>query len=51
MVYFSIPNVSSSIDNPLWACAGYDNNPNVDNLQPLHEGGGLENLDFVVIDE
>ncbi len=39
MVYSSTPNVSSSTNNPPWACVGYDSNPNVDNLQPLHEDG------------
>ncbi len=42
------PNVSSTINNPLPTCIGYDSNPNVDNLQPLHEGGGLGNSNYVV---
>jgi hypothetical protein len=29
----------------------YNKSPNVDNLKPLHEGGGLGNPNFVVIDE
>jgi hypothetical protein len=45
------PNVSSSTNNPLPTCAGYDSSPNVDNLQPLHESVGLGNPNFIVVDE
>ncbi len=45
------PNVSSTIDNPFSTCAGYDSSPSVDNLQPLHEGGGLGDSNYVVVDE
>jgi hypothetical protein len=48
---FSNPNVNSNSNNPLPTRASYHNNRNVDNLQPLHEGGGLGNLDSVTIDE
>jgi hypothetical protein len=39
MACSSNPHVSFSIDNSLPACAGYNKSPNVDNFQPLHEGG------------
>jgi hypothetical protein len=42
MACSSNPNVNSNINNPLPMCVSYYNNPNVDNLQPLHEGGGWE---------
>jgi hypothetical protein len=45
------PNVNFDNDNLLSTCASYDSSPNVVNLQPLHEGGGLENPNFVVVDE
>jgi hypothetical protein len=45
------PNVSSTTNNPLPTCVGYDRGPNVDNLQPIHEGGGLGNLNSIVINE
>ncbi len=44
-------NVGYNTNNPILACACYDRSPNVDNLQPLHEGGGLGNPNFIVIDE
>jgi len=51
MACSSNPNRSSSSNNPLLACASYDRSHNVDNLQPLNEGGGLGNPNFIVIDE
>jgi hypothetical protein len=51
MACSSIPNLSSNTKNTLLACVWYDNSPNVDNLQPVHEGEGLENLHFVVGNE
>ncbi len=51
MACSSNPNVGSSTNNPLLACAGYDRSPNVNSLQPLHEGGGLGNPNFIIIDE
>jgi len=51
MACSSNPNVSSNTNNPLPTCAGYDSNPSVDNLQPLHESGGLGNPNSIVVDE
>jgi hypothetical protein len=51
MACYLNPNVSFTTNNPLPTCAGYNRSPNVDNLQPLHEGGGLGNLNSIVIDE
>ncbi len=51
MACSSNPNVSSNINNPFPTCVGYDNKPNVDNLQPLHESGGLGNQNSIVVDE
>ncbi len=48
MASSSNPNVSSTIDNPLPTCVGYNSSPSVDNLQPLHEGRGLGNSNYVV---
>jgi len=45
------PNVNFDTNNPLLVCASYYNSPNVDNLQPLHEGGGVRNPYSVTIDE
>jgi hypothetical protein len=47
----SNPNVNSTTKYPLPTCASYDSSPSVDNLQPLHEGGGLGNSNYVVVDE
>jgi hypothetical protein len=46
-----IPNLSFNIKNTLLAFAWYDSSPNVDSLQPLHEGEGLGNVHFVVVNE
>ncbi len=51
MACFSNPNVNSNTNNPLPTCASNHNNRTVDNLQPLHEGGGLGNPDFVIVDD
>ncbi len=51
MACSSIPNLSFNIKNTLVACAWYDSSPNVDNLQPLHEGESLGNLHSVVVNE
>jgi hypothetical protein len=50
-LFFNSKFLNSSTNNILLACVGYDNSPNVDNLQPLHESEGLKNLDFIVVDE
>jgi hypothetical protein len=51
MACSSNPNVSSSINNPLPTCVGYDSSPNVDHLQPSHESGGLGNSNYIIVDE
>jgi hypothetical protein len=50
-LFFNSKFLSSSTNNILLACVGYDNSPNVDNLQPLHESEGLGNIYFIVVDE
>ncbi len=50
-LFFNSKFLGSNTNNILLACVGYNDSPNVDNLQPLHESEGLRNLDFVVVDE
>jgi hypothetical protein len=55
MAFFSNPNLSAhginSTNNILLACARYDSSYHLDNVQLVHEGGDLENFNYVVINE